>query len=472
MIKQINRIVKLGIKEDMPFAVQKRIKIANTTSLIVFVIAFVFLYPALTLDTSTNIYESLLNKVILVSNFAFPFFSLYSNHKGFTNLGRSLIMFLGLLVATFFPIMYGKTTGSEYYFISVLVGSLLMLDSKVSSYTMFSICFISMLGVVHHINNYPPIVEREPRIFMLYMNIIFTILIVFGLLSVFKNEHVNYERTIELKNQELKTYQEELHSSNEMLNEKNKQMTDSIMYAKRIQTAMLPSRDDFGRVLPQSFVFFSPKDIVSGDFYWCASLDDKMFIAVADCTGHGVPGAFMSMLGGSIMHQIVSEMKIFAPSQILKFLDTRIRTYLTVNENSVMKDGMEMSLVAIDLKAKKIHFASSNRSFVLIRNNELTEYKGDKIYIGSDVNKDPQFTEQIIETLPDDTCYMYSDGFTDQFDAANEKKLGSKKLKQFLVTLQEFPFETHESKVREMFNTFKGSTEQVDDVTLLGFKLY
>ncbi len=126
MIKQINRIVKLGIKEDMPFAVQKRIKIANTTSLIVFVIAFVFLYPALTLDTSTNIYESLLNKVILVSNFAFPFFSLYSNHKGFTNLGRSLIMFLGLLVATFFPIMYGKTTGSEYKFVDVGLQSILI----------------------------------------------------------------------------------------------------------------------------------------------------------------------------------------------------------------------------------------------------------------------------------------------------------------------------------------------------------
>lgn len=252
---------------------------------------------------------------------------------------------------------------------------------------------------------------------------------------------------------------------------KNKEITESLIYAKRIQSAILPDIKLIYKALEQSFILYIPKDIVSGDFYGFAQKNNKVIIAAADCTGHGVAGAFMSMIGSSLLNQIINERNITTPALILDELNHGIINALKQKE-SESNDGMDISICAFDLNENTVQFAGANRPLWLIRKGELTTYKPNKFPIGGlQVMHEENFTEQSIALQKDDTLYLFSDGFADQFGGDNGKKLMTKKFKDALVTIQHLSMPEQNIFLTNLFEKWKGNNEQVDDVLVIGIRV-
>ncbi len=275
-----------------------------------------------------------------------------------------------------------------------------------------------------------------------------------------KLEETVEERTLQLKDK------------NDELAQKNKDITDSIRYAKRIQNAILPEPAVFSRLLPQSFVYFRPKDIVSGDFYWIDQVGSKTIVTAVDCTGHGVPGAFMSLVGYNGLNKIISEKKITDAGEILTLLDKSIADALKQTDKEGIKDGMDMSLCVIDPVAKQISYAGANNSLYAIQNDDLIETKPTKQAIGS-YNKD--FTQAFVSnTIPyktGDQFYLFSDGFADQFGGEQGKKFKTRAFKDLLTSIKDESMEVQKERIGTTISKWKGELEQVDDIVVIGFKL-
>ncbi len=254
---------------------------------------------------------------------------------------------------------------------------------------------------------------------------------------------------------------------------KNKEILDSINYAQKIQQAIIPSELEMSNVFPHHFVMLLPKDIVSGDFYWIGSKLNYMFVAVADCTGHGVPGGFMSMLGTALLNEIINEKEIYEPADILDLLKLKIIMALRQSENvNEAKDGMDIALCRINKVTNELTFAGANNSMHLLRGSKLIELKGDKQPIGiSHFNTTQQFIQQTISLLKDDLIYLFTDGYPDQFGGENGKKFKYKQLEELLISIQNKEMSEQLEILEEVHRDWKGNLEQVDDICILGIKI-
>jgi two-component system, sensor histidine kinase LadS len=267
---------------------------------------------------------------------------------------------------------------------------------------------------------------------------------------------------------------QQLQGANLLLEEKNQDILDSINYARRIQTAILPAIAQIQKKLPHTEIFYRPKDIVSGDFFWYIEKGNKLFLAAVDCTGHGVPGAFMSVIGYNLLNRIVGEQGVLQPDKILYLLDAAMRETLHQDDvDSETKDGMDISLCAIDPATGVVEYAGANRPLWLLRYGELVEIKGDKYPIGGAQIADKVFTNQPIQPEPNDTFYIFSDGVVDQFGGEEEKKrkFGSKRLRELVLRIADRPLVNQRMVIEQEFDNWRGDTAQLDDVTFIVFKL-
>lgn len=263
--------------------------------------------------------------------------------------------------------------------------------------------------------------------------------------------------------------------SNELA-EKNKEVTDSIKYAQRIQQAIFPADDLIKLHLPNSFVLFKPKDIVSGDFYWFQpsfSNNNLFYIAAVDCTGHGVPGAFMSIVGNNLLTEAVKVSGKIKPSEILDELNKNLTIYLhQKNDNTGIKDGMDISLCAIDKIANTLSFAGAYNHLYMVRNGELHVFNADKKAIGTWTDKNYiHYNQHNISLQKGDVFYILSDGFVDQFGGPKGKKFKTSQIRDFLLTIYFEDFQKQEHLLNKKFEEWRGNLEQVDDVLVIGFKV-
>jgi serine phosphatase RsbU (regulator of sigma subunit)/PAS domain-containing protein len=257
--------------------------------------------------------------------------------------------------------------------------------------------------------------------------------------------------------------------SEKIISERNKDITDSITYAKRIQAAIVPSEEFIQKHLEQSFVIYRPKDIVAGDFYWMEYLDDTIFIAAADCTGHGVPGAMVSVVCCNALNRAAKEFGLREPGKILdKTRELVIETFAKNNEE--LKDGMDISLLAIDRKNKTIAWSGANNSLWYFAGNVFEEIKPDKQPVGNYPDKKP-FTTHIKTYNEGDMFYLFTDGFPDQFGGERAKKFTYKRLKESIAAVVNFPVRKQGEKLESDFLEWKGELEQIDDVTLIGIRV-
>ena len=277
----------------------------------------------------------------------------------------------------------------------------------------------------------------------------------------------------------------ELEIKNEIIEEKNKDIRDSINYAQGIQQAILPDRDELQKVLPESFVLFQPKDIVSGDFYWFEIKKDSILIAAADCTGHGVPGALMSMIGNTFLHEIVNEKNISKASEILEILRERIiKTMKKRSDGAESKDGMDIALISLKLKIEnlklenaeqkipKLEYAGAFNPLWIIRDKKLIEIKADKFPVGAHISRSLEnFTNNEIELQKGDAIYIFTDGYADQFGGPAGKKFKYKQLLELLLSIQDKGMEEQKNILNITIEKWKGALEQVDDICVIGVRV-
>ncbi|MDW7692761.1 SpoIIE family protein phosphatase [Flammeovirgaceae bacterium SG7u.111] len=247
----------------------------------------------------------------------------------------------------------------------------------------------------------------------------------------------------------------------------------SINYAKKIQMAMMPSDKAMNSGFIESFVFLKPRDVVSGDFYWHSERNGKVIVAAVDCTGHGVPGAFMSMIGSNILNQIVNERGVTEPDKVLNMLNERVKKALNQDETR-NKDGMDIALCVLDPKEKTVSYAGAKNPLVLVTGDEVKIIKGDNMSIGGTCLKgDCKFTEHVVNIDETTMCYIYSDGFQDQFGGAKKKKYMSVNFRNLLKKVSIEPLEKqNELLKKELIDWMQeGKEDQIDDVLVIGFKL-
>jgi CRP-like cAMP-binding protein len=289
-------------------------------------------------------------------------------------------------------------------------------------------------------------------------------------------------RDLQIKNEELNNAFDEIKAQNEHLaqaykeiGEKNEEITASIRYARRIQSALLPTQEYVQRHFPEFFTLYRPKDIVSGDFYWFAEKEGKLFFAAVDCTGHGVPGAFMSVLGNSLLNQLVKEHGITQPAEILNQLHARVvDTLKQVDANSVTSDGMDLALCAYDPVPRTLLFAGAQRPLIHFRGREMTEIPGDKFSIGGtgfSRMREP-YSQHRIFMQPGDTVYIFSDGYADQFGGDRGRKMQTSRFVSFLGEIVELDMKLQHRMLEEFFDEWRGPLDQLDDVLVFGLRFH
>lgn len=252
------------------------------------------------------------------------------------------------------------------------------------------------------------------------------------------------------------------------------EIDESIRYARRLQSALFPSEETLSSLTGESFLFSQPRDMLNGDFCWCTRIGSKVVLAVADCTGHGIPGALMSVLGLSLLNQVVLEERTYNPSHILRRIDEKMRVSFHHAEFSSRNsfDGMDISLCTIDYSAKQIQFAGAMRPLWIFSKDKLTEIKGSRYPIGGmrlEENRNYAMTE--IDFNAGDFLYLFTDGFTDQFGGVENKKVTRARLRQLIELIHQLPAEKQKEQFMEFFLLWKGDHEQTDDVTLFGLRL-
>jgi CheY-like chemotaxis protein len=263
----------------------------------------------------------------------------------------------------------------------------------------------------------------------------------------------------------------ELKRSRDEIEKKNELITDSIEYARSIQNAVMQSSNNLIAEGPEHFIYFKPKDIVSGDFYWLKSVDNKIIIAVMDCTGHGVPGAFMSMLGITLLNEVVIREKIIRPDKILNRLREQIIDTLGQKGISLeSRDGMDGSIISLDQQNRLIEYSGANNHIYLIRNNEITKLIVDRMPLAYSENM-ADFNVYEIQIEKNDMIYLFTDGFADQFGGEHNKKFMSTSFKRLLLDNHEKALTEQGQILDNKFSAWKGDGEQIDDVLVLGMRL-
>lgn len=410
----------------------------------------------------------------------------------------NVVVVIFYIIPAVLPIVFYNNKLPKYFF-------------SFTNFLLFSIVTIISYrtGSLYNIDPYAPVLG-------IFINVGAVLILLYFILNHFKNENLKNETKLFEKNEilqsqsaEISAQRDELQLTNNILEQQNEEITaqkdeikaqhetvlkhkyfiekqnrkitDSINYAKRIQHALLPDLFHMSELQGQkggisdSFVFFSPKEIVSGDFYWANYINNSLVVAVADCTGHGVPGAFMSMLGISFLNEIVNKQEILLANEILNQLSDYVKTSLkqvsVKDEFDTPVDGMNILIAVIDMNNMNMEYSGSYRPLYLIRNNELNIFKTDRTTIDMLAIKRKTFTNNSFKLQKNDVLYMFSDGYVDQFDAEGIQKYNSARFKDLLLNIHSKPLNEQKEILESNFESWKGNHEQIDDVTVLGIRI-
>lgn len=336
---------------------------------------------------------------------------------------------------------------------------------------------IQLLRIENEIQDLQSQTDRLTRYFLIAGLILvsITVIVVFSRYRL----KIKANRELEEKNQAIQKQKEEIEvqknyieTKNEEIQEIHDQLKDSIKYARRIQLSLLPENKELLTAFPNSFIFYSPKDIVSGDFYWFAEKDNKKILATVDCTGHGVPGAFMTVLASTLLNNIVLEGQITDPNLIITLLDQKVQQHLHQNEMEMgSADGMDIALCTIDESKLEVSFTGAKLPMYYVHNNVLEEVKGDRFSVGSSQVPDKYFKSQKIKVKKGDTLYFSSDGFQDQFGGVQGKKFMKAKFRDLLIDIYPYPMEEQYNRINKTYHEWKNGCEQTDDILVVGIRL-
>jgi serine phosphatase RsbU (regulator of sigma subunit) len=276
----------------------------------------------------------------------------------------------------------------------------------------------------------------------------------------------------EQTNLQLVKVNNEITEAKQIIEEKNKDITSSIQYAKYIQQAILPKKESINKCFSEALLLLLPKDVVSGDFYWFQKYGKYSILVLSDCTGHGVPGGFMSMMGVELLNQVLGDPTILEAGKALEEIDKRIRKNLNhAGSERQQNDGMDMAICIFDTEAKTLQYAGANSPLVVVRDGKLERIVPDKYGVGGAFEQNKKFTTHHLSILKNDLFYMYSDGFPDQFGGTKNKKFMRKRLLNLFLTNSHLPMHRQKEELLKEFYAWKGNLEQIDDVSIVGVRV-
>jgi ligand-binding sensor domain-containing protein/serine phosphatase RsbU (regulator of sigma subunit) len=304
---------------------------------------------------------------------------------------------------------------------------------------------------------------------------IYVILLIFILYMLFQYRTRNLRNSNRIL-RERNITAKKVERQKELLSIRNKSIEDSLNYAQRIQKAMLPTSRVFKSLLPESFILHKPKDIVSGDFYWISENNNRIYFAAVDCTGHGVPGAFMSIIGFELFRKIVNMQHIADPGEILQALNANLEEIFGKDTDMPLRDGMDLAFCVLDKKKNILQFAGAFNPMYIVRADKLIEIKGERFSIGANVDFDEKvdsakvFNSHKIRLQKDDMIYIFSDGYADQFGGPEGKKYKYRRFRHLLLTIHKLPLEKQKQYLDESIEEWRGNFEQIDDILVIGIK--
>ena len=299
---------------------------------------------------------------------------------------------------------------------------------------------------------------------LLYLSILTTTAVVAYLaLSI----RLNMQKELNVKNENLQLVYEEMDKQKRLVELKNNDITDSIVYAKKIQFSIIPEKDGLKDFLSDSFIYYRVKDIVSGDFYWYHKKNDELYIAAVDCTGHGVPGALVSMIGITLLKQTIDHQYIVQPGEILSNMQKEIYSFLQRGSS----DGMEISLCSVNREKKILSYAGAMMKMMMVRDGKLTEIKGNRSSISRNTSFEAAFTNHVIPYESGDAFYIFTDGYCDQFGGEKKKKYMIRRFEKLLSEIHHLSMKEQKSIISNNHKEWKGDLEQVDDILVIGFKV-
>ena len=257
-----------------------------------------------------------------------------------------------------------------------------------------------------------------------------------------------------------------------LLEQQNKEILESIRYARRIQESILPDKQKIISAFADAFVLYQPKDVVSGDFYFFHRHENRNFIVAVDCTGHGVPGALMTMIANSILKEVIVKRGIHDPAEILRAVDDELYVELNKDEGrDISRDGMDAAVTVIDTENKTLEFAGAFRPMLLVRDGEIFEFEANRFPIGFYGDTEKQFTSQQFALQPGDACYLFTDGYCDQFGGEQKKKFNRKRFKELLLSVQPMSFSEQEAFLQYALLNWRQDEPQVDDILVIGLRI-
>lgn len=452
----------IDIKLDDPE--KKRIRILNRIIFINAVLALIFII----VDLSNFSYEgSLISTVTFLISILLFFIIKNKLYK----VAKWIILLFIILYISAICLLTGKDSGMIVYFIPGILFPTLIFENKKAILALSILIGVVLISVfcVNQFNNPQIIISEDEVTFYNISSLLGCTVLTLLILWYFRKTNKEYEEIIINKNKSLVLYNDEIKNQKLKLEEKNKGITDSINYASKIQQAILPTDLKLSYLLKDYFLFFLPKDIVSGDFYWIEKVNNKTYIAIADCTGHGVPGAMVSVVCINALNRSIQEFNLIQPKDVLN--KTRELVIEAFNEkNKMIKDGMDIAICCIDSESNKLLFSGANNPLTIIRNNEATTLLADRQPIGKFSFGKP-FTQQEKILKKGDLIYMYSDGFADQFGGEKGKKYKSSSLINFLSNHSNKTLNEQKKILQDEFMSWKSNFEQIDDVCILGFKI-
>lgn len=454
----------------MPFQEKRAIRILNGLALALIASVPFFMLPILSLEDPESIR---LNLLINVCNIVPGFIVLYLSGCGKWRVGLHFLAWYFMVFLLILPLVGKQFTGVNLHYIVIISFSIMVSEDRLSK-GIYLILGSLFMGASTWINSPANPFGLENSLVVFSINIPLVTALMYVILNGFKQESAKYQDEITGKNQLLEEQQEEIKTMNERLALKNQQIGDSIRSALRIQEAVLPDPAIMNHLLPEHFVLFRPKDVVSGDFYWLHEKDGHLIIAVGDCTGHGVPGALMSMLSINGLEQIVIERGITSPEKILEESNRYIRKSLR-QHSTKNHDGLTLAVCTIPRQRDRCLLAGAASPILVVQNGKSQEIASDRHSIGGSRNPDNlSFNVHTVPILAETTVYLYSDGYKDQFGGPDGRKFMSKRFRETLISTSLKPLPEQKQELEKTLDSWMETSRkesQTDDITVLGIRL-
>jgi serine phosphatase RsbU (regulator of sigma subunit) len=454
----MNRILNTGVSDVHEDSLNRKIRILNLVSVITILFMSVFGPMALVHQIYSIALLDFLFLFITAGNF-------FLHRKGRFRLSFWLSSCFGAIYFTGGTIIYGLQANMHFYLLIMCMIAIVLFDRLVVIRTYLGLVTLLFLALLLYMKDHEGLVVLSPERAKVQGMINIIILFSFFLITLtfflfFKKDNFRYQKAIV--------------EQKKLVQEKQKEIIDSINYAKRIQEALMPAPAYWDTYLPDSFVFYKPKDIVAGDFYWMETVQngELLFFAIGDCTGHGVPGAMVSVVCSNALNRSLLEFGLTGTAEILD--KTRELVIATFRKSSQeVKDGMDISLCRLNTRTRELEWSGANNPLWYIRKGEkdLSKILPDKQPVGEFAQQTP-FTAHRLNLAPGDLLYMFSDGYADQFGGLKGKKYKYKQLEDLLVSLAGEPMPRQKQQLNDHFEAWRGQLEQLDDVCVLGIRIH